>query len=361
MTWFYHCYDKEIFTMNHYVGLDVSQEETHICVVDQNGKQLWQGKCASTPDAIGELVKQKAPSIKSVGLETGNLSTYIWHGLNDMGIPVICIDAYHAHGVLKLQMNKTDKNDAQGIAQIMRSGWFRPVQVKSFASHEIRALYRTRTSLVSMRSEVVNQIRGTLRVFGIFIKGIAGVGFEKRVQEIIDEGGTLADPLRALLDVLRTIKKQIDELDEKVLDHAWSCPSCRALMTIPGVGPMTAAHYVLAVDDVSRFNKSKSVAAYFGLTPKRHQSGDIDYNGRISKRGDRIVRHHLYEAANILMTKVKKPSALQEWGLQIAKRSGMKKARIAVARKLSVIMHQMLQTGECFDPYPARQGEVAYA
>ncbi len=344
--------------MKHYVGLDVSQEETHICVVDENGQKLWEGKCDSTPEAIGGLIKRKSPAADKIGLETGNLSTYLWHGLNDMGLPVICIDAYHAHGVLKLQMNKTDKNDAHGIAQIMRSGWFKPVKVKSFASHEIRALYRARSSLVSMRSDVVNQIRGTLRVFGIMIKGIAGVGFEKRVQEIIQEGGTLADPLRALLDVLRTVKKQIDELDEKILDHAWADPGCRVLMTIPGVGPMTAAHYVLAVDDVERFNKSKSVAAYFGLTPKRHQSGDMDYNGRISKRGNRIVRHHLYEAANILMTRVKKPSALQEWGLRIAKRSGMKKARVAVARKLAVIMHKMLLTGECFDPCP--QGVLAH-
>ncbi|MDY6868259.1 MAG: IS110 family transposase [Chloroflexota bacterium] len=338
--------------MKHYVGLDVSQEETHICVIDEDDRKIWQGKCLPTPEAIGKLIKEHAPDAAKIGLETGNLSTYLWHGLNDMGLPVICIDAYHAHGVLKLRMNKTDKNDAHGLAQIMRSGWFKAVKVKSFASHEIRALYRARSSLVSMRSDVVNQIRGCLRVFGIFIKGIAGVGFEKRVQEIIDEGGTLAAPLQAQLTVLQTIKKEIEELDELVLDHSWACPSCRALMTIPGVGPMTAAHFVLAVDDVERFNKSKSVAAYFGLTPKRYQSGDMDFNGRISKRGNRIVRHHLYEAANILMTRVKKPSALQEWGLRIAKRSGMKKARVAVARKLSVIMHQMLLTGECFVPYP---------
>ena len=347
--------------MKHYVGLDVSQEETSICVIDENDKKLWQGQCLSTPEAIGPLIQKYAPNAARIGLETGNLSTFLWHGLNDMGLPVICIDAYHAHGVLKLRMNKTDKNDAHGLAEIMRSGWFKPVKVKSFASHEIRALYRARSSLVSMRSDVVNQIRGCLRVFGIFIKGVAGVGFEKRVQEIIDEGGTLADPLRAQLTVLQVIKKQIEELDELVLDHAWACPSCQVLMTIPGVGPMTAAHYVLAVDDVTRFNKSKSVAAYFGLTPKRHQSGDMDYNGRISKRGNRIVRHHLYESANILMTRVKKPSALQEWGLRIAKRSGMKKARVAVARKLSVIMHQMLLTGECFALYPANQGVTAHA
>jgi transposase len=212
-----------------------------------------------------------------------------------------------------------------------------------------------------MRTDLVNQIRGTLKTFGILIKGIAGVGFEKRIQEIINEDGPLAAPLQAQLEILRMIKKKIDELDELVLDYAYACRSCRVLMSIPGVGPMTAAHFVLAVDDADRFEKSKNVGAYFGLTPRRRQSGEMDYNGRISKRGDRIVRHQLYEAANAMLTRVKQPSSLQAWGLRIAKRSGMKKARIAVARKLSVIMHQMLQTGELFCFNPATNERAVYA
>ena len=209
-----------------------------------------------------------------------------------------------------------------------------------------------------MRTEIGNQIRGILKTFGIVVRGSAGVAFEKRVQGIVDEGGPLSVPLQALLEVFRTVKKKIAELDEKVLDYAWSCESCRLLMSIPGVGPLTAATFVLAVDDADRFKKSKSVAAYFGLTPKRHQSGDVDYNGRISKRGDNLVRHYLYEAAGVLLTRVRKGSSLQAWGLRIAKRSGMKKARVAVARKLAVIMHQMLLTGELFCPFPVitRQG-----
>jgi transposase len=345
--------------MEQYVGLDVSQDLTHVCVVDRDGKTLWQGDCESTPEAIGATIKERAPTAVRIGLESGNFSTWHWHGLTEMGLPAICIDAYHAHGVLKLQMNKTDKNDAHGLAQIMRCGWYKPVKIKSFESHESRALFRVRSNLVTMRTDVVNSIRGTLRTFGILIKGVAGVKFETRVEEIIKEGGALADPLRALLDVLRVIKKQIEELDEKVLDYAWGCQSCQLLMSIPGVGPVTAAKFVLAVDDAGRFKKSKNVAAYFGLTPRRRQSGEMDYNGRISKRGDSVVRHHLYEAANVLLTRVKKPSALQAWGLRIAKRSGMKKARIAVARKLAVIMHQMLLTDEFFCPFPADEGVYA--
>ena len=347
--------------MEQYVGLDVSQDVTYVCVVDREGKPLWQGKCDSTPESIAETIKEKAPGAVRIGLETGPLSTWHWHGLNDMGLPVICIDARHTHGVLGMQMNKTDRNDAQGIARIMRAGWFKAVNVKSLKSHETRAMFKARVGLVGMRTEIGNQIRGILKTFGIVIRGSAGVAFEKRVQAIIDEGRSLATPLQALLDVFKTIKSKIEGLDEKVLDYAWSCEPCRLLMSIPGVGPLTAATFVLAVDDADRFKKSKSVAAYFGLTPKRYQSGEVDYNGRISKRGDNLVRHYLYEAAGVLLTRVRRGSALQAWGLRIAGRSGMKKARVAVARKLAVIMHQMLLTGELFCPFPviAQQGGAA--
>lgn len=216
--------------MKHYVGLDVSQDVTQVCVVDSDGNKVWDGECESTPEAIGKTVKEYAPDVIKIGLESGHLSTWHWHGLKDMGLPAICIDAFHAHGVLRLQMNKTDKNDAHGIAQIMRCGWYKEVTIKSFENHESRALFRTSSNLVSMRTDVVNQIRGMLKTFGILIKGIAGVSFEARVQEIIDEDTPLAIPLGVQLDMLRTIKQKIDELDELVLDHAYACKSCRILM-----------------------------------------------------------------------------------------------------------------------------------
>ena len=167
--------------MEQYVGLDVSQDVTHVCVVDRDGNRIWQGDCDSTPDAIGETIRKHAPTAARIGFESGRLSTWHWHGLNDMGLPAVCIDAYHAHGVLKLQMNKTDKNDAHGLAQIMRCGWYKEVAVKSFESHKSRALFRTRSNLVTMRTDLINQIRGTLKTLGIIIKGIAGVNFEARV------------------------------------------------------------------------------------------------------------------------------------------------------------------------------------
>jgi transposase len=154
--------------------------------------------------------------------------------------------------------------------------------------------------------------------------------------------------LRVLLAVLRHLKGQISLLDENAKAFAKDDKICRHLMTIPGVGTLTAAAFMTAVDDPTKFTKSKSVGAYFGLTPKRYQSGEADRNGRISKCGDGLVRKYLFEAATTLLTRVNRWSALKAWGVRLAKRSGMKKAIIAVARKLAVTMHAMWTTGEEF-------------
>lgn len=334
--------------MDQYVGLDVSQEETHLCVIDGQGKTVWQGKCKSTPEAMAATIRERAPGAVKIGLESGSLSTWHWHALSAMGLPVICIDARHAQASLGMQVNKTDKNDAHGLAQIIRSGWYRAVNVKSMKSHQARALLRARVQLVGMRTGISNQIRGILKTFGIVLSGITGAAFERQVEAALAKQGMLGDALRPLLDMLRALKAAVEKLDEKILDCAWENRMCRHLMTIPGVGPLTALAYVMAVDDPAKFRKSKSVAAYLGLTPRRYQSGEIDLNGRISKCGDPLVRCYLFEAAGVLLTRAKKWSPLKAWGLRLVKRGGMKKAKVAVARKLAVIMHQMMLTGEEF-------------
>lgn len=334
--------------MEKFVGLDVSQEATHVCVVDGKGETVWQGKCPSTPDAIAAAIKDKASGVARIGLESGSLSTWHWHALKAMGLPVICMDARHAKAALSMQVNKTDKNDALGLAQIMRTGWYREVTVKSFSSHQVRAMLGARAQLVGMRTDLINQIRGILKTFGVVLKGTSGLTFEKRIEEIIRDGAPVSDTLRALLEILRSIRKQVEKLDVQVREHARDSKVCRNLMSIPGVGPVTAVAFVTAVDDPAKFRKSKSVGAYFGLTPRRYQSGEVDQNGGISKCGDNLVRCYLFEAAGVLLTRVDKWSSLRAWGLRLAKRGGMKKAKVAVARKLAVIMHQMLLTGEEF-------------
>lgn len=334
--------------MEQYVGLDISQAITHLCVLDAKGKKLWQGKCPTTPEDIAKAVRTKAPAATVVGMESGSLSTWLYHSLKEMGMPIVCIDARHANGALSMQINKTDTNDAHGIAQIMRMDWFKKVTVKSLDSHRIRTLLGARAQLVGTRTDLKNQVRGVLKTFGFILSQSEERGFEAKVRTTIDDQPLLQKMIEPLMVVLKTVQEQVTKLDKLFEEYAKEDKICRNLMTIPGVGVVTAVAYTAAVDDPTRFRKSSSVGAYFGLTSKRYQSGEIDFSGHISKCGDTMVRSYLYEAAGSMLTRTKSWSTLKAWGLRIAKRSGMNKAKVAVARKLAVIMHQMWLTGEAF-------------
>lgn len=334
--------------MKQFVGLDVSQELTHVCVVDADGALVWQGKCASTPEKIAATIEIHAPQVARIGLETGMLSTWHWHALKKLGLPVVCLDARHAKAALDMQVNKTDKNDAAGLAQIVRTGWYREVQVKSLDSHVVRAMLGARDQLVGMRTAIRNQIRGVLKTFGVVLGKNRGQQFDECVAEIAVGRTVFNQTLRGLLAVLKSIRVQLEKLDRMAAQFAKQNSVCQKLMSVPGVGCLTAIAFVTEIDDPSRFGNSKAVGAYLGLTPRRYQSGETDVNGRISKCGDPLVRTYLYEAATSLLSKVQKWSALKAWGVRIAKRSGMKKARVAVARKMAVILHQIWLTGETF-------------
>jgi transposase len=261
-----------------------------------------------------------------------------------MGLPVICLDARHAKAALAMQVNKSDRNDALGLAQIVRTGWYREVKVKSLDTHKIRAVLGARAQLVGMRTEVTNQIRGLSKNAGMVLPK----GKLIATSEQIGSDDLLARTLRALSRVMESLNEQIEGLNQQVDELTDRDARCKLLMSIPGVGPLTATAFVAAIDDPERFRKSKSVGAYLGLTPRRFQSGEIDLSGHISKCGDSLVRCYLYEAAGILLTRVKKWSALKAWGLKLSRRAGPKKAKVAVARRLAVIMHRMLCTGEVF-------------
>lgn len=334
--------------MEQFVGLDVSQSMTHVCVVDSTGRKLWQGKCQTQPEEITSTIRDNAPSAALIGMETGALSPWLWHSLKDFGLPIVCIDARHAHGSLKLQINKTDANDAFGIAQLMRTRFFKEIAVKSLDSHRVRALVVARAQLVRMRIDLKNQIRALLKTFGCIISHSVEKGFDAKVRAGIAEHPALQKMVVPLIDVLSEVYEQIDTFDRLLSEYAKGNTICRHLMTIPGIGPVTAVAFTAVVDDPTRFKKSRSVGAYLGLTNKRYQSGEMDYSGRISKCGDRLVRSYLFEAAGALLTRTKAWSSLKSWGMRIRQRSGMKKAQVAVARKLAVIMHQMWITGEAF-------------
>src|ERR1700674_1298240 len=335
--------------MEYYVGLDVSLKQTSICAVDQAGSVVREGVVDSDPEAIAAFVRSEAPGALRIGLETGPTTTWLWTELKRLGLPVICIDARHAKAVLKMQINKSDRNDAAGIARIMQTGWFKEVRVKNIDSHLVKALLVSRALLVKIKRDVENQIRGLLKNLGLII-GLAKFNvFAVRAEELIENRPELIAAVRPLLVARKAIEQQVGDLDRKVLTLARRDMQVCRFMTVPGVGPITALCFKATVDDPTRFKRSRSVGAYVGLTTRRHASGEVDWSGRISKCGDRMLRMYLFEAAGVLMTRVPKWSALKAWGTRLAKRNGLRKAKVAVARKLAVILHRMWIDGTEFN------------
>ena len=266
-----------------------------------------------------------------------------------MGLPVICIDARHAKAALKMQINKSDRNDAVGIARIMQCGWYKEVRVKDLDSHAIKALLVSRALLVKIKRDLENQIRGLLKNLGLVIGRAKMNVFAVRAAELIEDRPELAAAVGPLLKAREAIEQQIADFDRKVMRLARNDAQVRRFMTAPGVGAITALCFLATIDDPTRFKRSRSVGAYVGLTTRRYASGEIDWTGRISKCGDKMLRSYLYEAANVLLTRVAKWSALKAWGVRLAKRSGLRKAKVAVARKLAVILHRMWVDGTEFN------------
>jgi transposase len=335
--------------MEYYVGLDVSLKQTSICVVNETGSVVREGVVESTPEAIAAFVRLHAPGALRIGLETGPTSTWLWTELKRLDMPVICIDARHAKAVLKMQINKSDRNDAAGIARIMQTGWFKEVRVKDLDSHAVKALLVSRALLVKIKRDLENQVRGLLKNLGLIIGRATGNVFAVRAEKLISDRPELIAAVVPLLHARQAIEQQIGDLDRKVHKLARHDTQVRRFMTVPGVGPVTALCFKATIDDPTRFKRSRSVGAYVGLTTRRHASGEIDWSGRISKCGDAMLRMYLFEAAGVLLTRVPKWSALKAWGARLVKRNGLRKAKVAVARKLAVILHRMWIDGTEFN------------
>ena len=334
--------------MTRFVGLDVSQKLTSICVVDDTGRRLWRGSCASDPEQIARAIYRHAGDDARIGIETGPMTPWLVHEFRARGHNVTCLDARHASAALKMQMNKTDQNDAEGLAQIMRTGWYRSVHVKSLDAHRARALLGARAQLVGMTTRLSNHIRGVLKTFGLLPGAMRGLPFDRRVEVLLADRDDLASIVRPMLLAWRQMREQIAAFDKEVRALAKKDPTCRLLMSVPGIGVVSVLAYVSTVEDPKRFARSRSVGAHMGLTPRQYQSGEIDSSGRISRCGDTLARTLMYEAAVVILTRVKRASNLKDWARAIAKRSGPGKARVALARKLSVILHSIWRTGEAF-------------
>ncbi len=334
--------------MDYFAGMDVSVKETSVCIVDDTGKIAREVKVASEPGALLAVLTNPAYRFKRIGLEAGPLSQWLFSGIAEAGLPVICVETRHMRAVLKAQINKTDRNDARGIAQMMRVGLYRPVHVKTLRSQKLRMLLTHRKLLQSKAIAIENDLRATLRNFGLKVGVVGTVKFETRIKELVENVPDLAMLVEPLLIVRRALREQIGILHRRLLVIVRDDDVCRRLMTVPGVGPVVALTYRATVDVPARFKNSKAVGAVFGLTPSKYQSGEVDRTGAISKCGDEMMRMMLYEAAHIMLVRSTKWSWLKAWAMQIARRRGLKKAIVALARRLAVIMHRIWVDGTEF-------------
>ena len=317
--------------------------------IRRDGKRIWRGKCASDPAVIASLLRKHAPSAKLVIFETGPLSVWFYHALCAEGLPAICIDARHAKAALDMAANKTDANDADGLAHLAEVGFYREVRVKGFDSMLTRTLVSARTRLVRITTELSNQIRGLMKTFGLVVPAGKGSKFDEHVRALLVDQKDLAAIVLPVLEAWRSMRLRAAELGRQLIADARKSEACQLLMSIPGVGTVTATSFTTAIEDPNNFKKSRSVGAWLGLTTRRYQSGQVDYDGHISRRGDRHVRSLLYEAATVILTRRSAESGLRTWGLALKERLGFKRAAVAVARKLAVTMHAMLRSGEMFD------------
>jgi transposase len=326
----------------------VSLEQTSVCVVDGAGRIVRKAKVASEPEALMAWFAPHGVSMTWIRLEAGPLSQWLFAAMEKAGLPVSLLEIRRVRSAFKAMTVKTDRKDTLGIAHLMRMGWFRPVHCKSLAAQEVRSLLTACKLLLSKRLDIEFSLRGALIGCGLKVGLTTPKTFAGRVRELTQGQATLEAIAEAMLKACDALIKEGKELESRLLKQSRRDKRVQLLMTTPGVGALTALTFAAAIDDAGRFSSSRMVGAYFGLTPRKYQSGETDVTGRISKVGDHVVRVAIYEAANVVLTRPVKGSALKSWAQGVAKRAGMKKTKVALARKLAVVMHQMLRSGKAF-------------
>jgi transposase len=334
--------------VEHYAGLDVSLELTSVCLVDARGEIVREAKIASEPEALIRYLRAQGVEIGRIGLEAGPLSQWLHAALVAAGFDTVLLETRHVKAALSAMTVKTDRRDARGIAQLLRLGWYRSVHAKSVSAQEVRSLLTARKLIQAKLLDVESGIRGLLRGFGLKVGPISRGRFDIRIRELVDGQAILETVIGSMLSARTTLHEEFARLHRALLALVRADPVCRQLMSVPGVGAIVAITFKSGVDDPTRFRRSRDLGPHFGLTPRKYQSGELDVTGRITKVGDRMVRTALYEAASVMLTRTVRMSPLKSWALGVAKRRGTKKARVALARKLGVILHRMWIDGTTF-------------
>jgi transposase len=328
--------------------LDVSLELSSVCIVDERGTIVRETKVPSEPEDLVRFFEALEHPVTRIALEAGPLSQWLHAGLVAAGIETVLLETRHVKAALSVMTVKTDRRDARGIAQLLRLGWYRPVHAKSVSAQEVRALLTARKLMQAKLLDVESGIRGLLRGFGLKVGPISRGRFEMRIRELVAGQTILETMIDAMLGARTALETEFKRLHRELLALVRADPVCRQLMSVPGVGAIVAITFKSGVDDPTRFRHSRDVGPHFGLTPRKYQSGELDVTGSITKVGDRMVRTALYEAASVMLTRTVRFSTLKAWGMAVAKRRGTKKARVALARKLAVILHRMWIDGTNF-------------
>lgn len=346
--------------MRNYVGLDVSLKTTSICILDEKGKRLVEGEVDSSPEAVNDFLRKTNLEIEQIGLESGNLTHYLTKGLLKQGYRVAVMESRKMAAILATIINKTDKNDARGIAEALRVGHFQECVHRSDDAVEIRSLLHLRQTAVEERTHIINSLRGHLKVYGIKFAKKASKTFRMKVEEAIQNlRPRVQNAIRSLLNILDVLDREIKVLTHEVEAVACTDEDVKLLQTVDGVGPITALAFKSEIDNPQRFEDSKDAAAYIGLTPSQYSSGEVHRQRGISKKGSKRTRYLLVEAASALLTRCKTWSKLKAWGMKLQKKKGNRKATVAIARKLAVIMHKMLMTKKPFEKSPRTKEQKA--
>ena len=334
--------------MEHYAGLDVSLELTSVCLVDAQGQVVREAKVASEPEALIRFLAQQDLEVARVGLEAGPLSQWLHAGLVAAGYEAVLLETRHVKAALSAMTVKTDRRDARSIAQLLRLGWYRPVHAKSASAQEVRTLLTARKLIQGKLLDIESGIRGVLRGFGLKVGAVSRGRFEARILDLVAGHAMLQTVVGSMLAARAALHAEFAKLHRSLLVLVRADPVCRQLMSVPGVGAVVAITFRSGVDDPTRFRRSRDVGPHFGLTPRKYQSGEVNVTGSISKVGDRMVRTALYEAASVMLSRTVRMSPLKSWAMAVARRRGAKKARVALARKLGVVLHRMWADGTSF-------------
>ena len=334
--------------MNTYGGIDLGVKSSAFCIVNEKG-QLVAEEQIPTDEKCFERAFSRADMMQVV-VEACPLAEWACQVLEELGHEAVIIDARQAKALVRSK-KKTDKIDARKLAQMSRTGWYTKVHRKSPQARELRSKHTARKGLITTQKGLNSRIRGIFRVYGVRVGQVSEGDFYERIEQLqlrLPEG--LRASLAALLRVWDQVTRELHELTKRLKEEVKQDKLCRHLMSVDGIGPITASTFIATIDDPGRFDTGDQVASYLGLVPREYQSGETHFRGRITKEGDRLLRSLLVESATVLLARVKRRSRLKDWGQRLQKEKGFGKARVAVARKLACLLYTMWITGECFDP-----------